>query len=312
MRPGRHRTTPVPRSHQDLVLLAVLEIAGADPVRKRYAAARLVSSPWQTDPVDEVVLPGGVANAGAVVRIGPHVLRPSNPHSESIHRFLSALRAVGFDGAPVPVGIDPDGRERLEFIEGDVAVPPFPAWVQLDSALASVAVLMRKFHDASLPFDQTGSTWSTEMADPRGGPVICHNDVCLENVVFRQGEAVGLLDFDFAAPGRPPGDLAHFARMCVPVDDDVTASQLGWADADRPARLRLVADAYGLDGAGRRAMVDVLGATIAHGGAFVRRRVEAGDVNFIKMWNEMGGAERFERRRRWWVRHREEFVAALA
>ena len=31
----------------------------------------------------------------------------------------------------------------------------------------------------------------------KGGPIVCHNDVCLENVVFRDGEAVGLLDFDF-------------------------------------------------------------------------------------------------------------------
>ena len=119
--------------------------------------------------MDEVVLPGGVANAGAVTRVGPHVLRPSNPHSGSIHRFLSALRAAGFDGAPMPVGIDPDGRERLEFTEGDVGMPPFPAWVQRDSALTSIAVLMRRFHEASLHFDRTGSTWSTEMADPRGG-----------------------------------------------------------------------------------------------------------------------------------------------
>ena len=142
------------------------------------------------------------------------------------------------------------------------------------------------------------------MADPRGGPVICHNDVCLENVVFRQGEAVGLLDFDFAAPGRPAGDLASFARMCVPIDDDVNAGKLGWVEPDRPARLRLVADAYGLDRVGRAEMVDFLGATIAQGGAFVRRRVEAGDVNFIKMWDEMGGAERFARRERWWDQHR--------
>jgi hypothetical protein len=255
---------------------------------------------------------GGVANAGAVTRVGPHVLRPSNPHSRSIHRFLSALRAAGFEGAPVPVGIDPDGRERLEFIEGDVAVPPFPAWVQLDSALASVALLMRRFHDVSGRFDQAASTWSTEMADARGGPVICHNDVCLENVVFRRGEAVGLLDFDFAAPGRPAGDLAHFARMCVPIDDDVNAARQGWVVPDRPARLRLVADAYGLEGAGRGEMVAFLDASIAQGGAFVRRRVEAGDVNFMKMWDEMGGSERYERRRRWWDRHRNEFVAALA
>jgi thiamine kinase-like enzyme len=54
--------------------------------------------------------------------------------------------------------------------------------------------------------------------------VICHNDVCLENVVFRGGLAVALLDFDFAAPGRPTFDSAAFARMCVPVDDDISST----------------------------------------------------------------------------------------
>ena len=76
--------------------------------------------------MEEVELAGGVANAGAVVRVGPHVLRPSNPNSASIHRFLSALRNAGFDGASEPVGIDADGRERLVFIDGDVALPPYP------------------------------------------------------------------------------------------------------------------------------------------------------------------------------------------
>ena len=70
----------------------------------------------------EEVLHGGVANAGGVVRLGDHVLRPSNPHSTSIHRMLRSLGESGFTGAWVPLGIDPDGRERLVFIPGDVAI----------------------------------------------------------------------------------------------------------------------------------------------------------------------------------------------
>lgn len=197
---------------------------------------------------DEVVLHGGVANAGAVVRVGDHVLRPGNPHSASIHRMLRALADGGFTGASVPVGIDPDGRERLVFIPGDVAIPPHPAWVQTDAALGSIARLIRRMHDASMGVSiDDEATWSAEMIDPVGGDVFCHNDVCLENVVFRDGVAVGLLDFDFAAPGRREFDLASFSRMCVPIDDDEPASRLGWSHADRPARLRLVCDEYGLD-----------------------------------------------------------------
>jgi hypothetical protein len=265
----------------------------------------------QTGVVDEQQLRGGVANAGGVVRVGDHVLRPSNSYSRSIHRFLLTLRDAGFEGASLPVGIDEDGRERLQFIEGDVPIPPFPAWAQSDAALASTTALLRELHGASRAFDPTGMAWSSEMADLAGGPIICHNDVCLENVVFRGGVAVGLLDFDFAAPGRPVYDLAQLARMCVPIDDEINAVRLGWEPADRPTRLRLVADAYGVDVDSRAQLLEILAESIARGGSFVRRRVEAGDPNFIKMWNEMGGRERFDRRRRWWAAHQSEFMAAL-
>jgi hypothetical protein len=151
--------------------------------------------------VEEKQLTGGTANAGAVTRIGGHVLRPSTPHTRSIHQFLSSLRTAGFDGASEPVGLDVDGRERLVFLEGDVALVPYPEWAQSDRALGSIAMLMRRLHQAARSFDPAGCTWSREMADPAGGPIVCHNDVCLENVVFREGVAVGLLDFDFARLG---------------------------------------------------------------------------------------------------------------
>lgn len=251
--------------------------------------------------VSEEKLIGGVANEGAVSRVGDHVRRPSTPYSSTIHSLLMWLRAVGFDGAPLPIGIDDDGRERLEFVDGDVPVPPYPTWAQSDAALESVAVLLRRYHDAASSFDASGLGWSGELADPLGGPIICHNDVCLENVVFRDGVAVALLDFDFAAPGRRMHDLAQFARMCVPVDDDASAARLGWGAVDRPARLRLVADAYGADSTDRAELVAILTDSIAHGDEFVRRRAEAGDPGFVKMWHEIGGMERFERRRRWFT-----------
>jgi hypothetical protein len=260
--------------------------------------------------VDEV-LSGGVANAGGVVRNGGFVLRPSNPNSKSVHAFLIGLRSVGFEGASLPVEIQPDGRERLLFIEGDVAVPPFPAWVQTDKALSSITALLRSFHDASSRLPVIRANWSDELADPCGGTMICHNDVCFENVVFRNGEAAALLDFDFAAPGRPLFDLAAFARMCVPIDDDLSASRLGFGDLDRPGRLRLVADNYGVDAAGRQTLVGLLDRAMERGGSFVQRRVEAGDPNFIHMLDEMGGMERYERRLRWWQASRDSFVRAL-
>jgi hypothetical protein len=56
----------------------------------------------------------------------------------------------------------------------------------------------------------------------------------------------------------------------------------------------------------------VLADSIARGGEFLLRRVEDGHPNFIRMWNEMGGMNRFDRRRRWWVEHRTQFINALS
>jgi aminoglycoside phosphotransferase (APT) family kinase protein len=281
--------------------------------------------------VTEELLRGGVGNAGAVVRVGDHVLRPTNPHTPTIHRLLRHLRAVGFDGAPEVVGIDADGRERLTFLEGDVPCPPFPAWSQTDAVLASTAALLARFHRASASFlsspDATApgtaapamtwstetwstETWSTELADVHGGPVICHNDVCPENVVYRHGVAVALLDFDFAAPGRPLYDLALLAKMCVPLDTPEDADRLGRGSLDAVTRLRVVADAYGL-APDREEFLDVLGEAIATGGAFVARRVAEGNPAFITMFDQMGGQARYDRRTEWFERHRARFLDAL-
>jgi aminoglycoside phosphotransferase (APT) family kinase protein len=140
---------------------------------------------------------------------------------------------------------------------------------------------------------------------------VCHNDVCPENVVFRDGIAVALLDFEFAAPGRPVYDLAHLARLCVPIDDDFDQARLGWRPADPPARLRLVADAYGLDRDDRAELLTAMNDAIDRIEAAVRRRIDAGDPNVIAMWHRTGGRARYDRRRRWWTDHHDRFAAAL-
>jgi GNAT superfamily N-acetyltransferase len=259
----------------------------------------------------EEPLAGGVAHAGAVTRAGDYVLRPSGPFSETLLMFLSALRGVGFEGIPEPVGVDEDGRERLVYIPGDVALAPYPLWAQSDDALASITRLIRRFHDASRLVDPSDQAWSEELSDPNGGKLVCHNDVCLENIVFNRGNAIALLDFDFAAPGRPVWDLARFASMCVPVDDEASATRLGWQPADRAGRLRLVADTYGLDSTQRNELLSILDHLVAQSGQWVLSKVNAGDPNFTKMWNELGGMERHTRRRQWWSTYRSRVADAL-
>jgi Phosphotransferase enzyme family len=259
------------------------------------------------------VLRGGVANAGAVIRVGDDVLRPAPSNSATIHRFLRHVRRTGGAIVPEPESLEDDGRERLRFIPGDVPVPPYPGWAQSDEALASVARLIRALHLASRGFaPDPNDVWSTEMADPQPrSQVVCHNDVCLENVVFQDRVGVALLDFDFAAPGRPTHDLACFARMCVPVDDEVSRGDLGWSVGGLPDRLRLIADVYGCTSSERREIIASLDYAIAHGGQFVQRHAAAGEPGFVEMWASIGGMARFDRRRDWWARCRGDFAGRM-
>jgi hypothetical protein len=129
--------------------------------------------------------------------------------------------------------------------------------------------------------------------------------------VFRDGVAVAFLDFEFAAPGRDVYDVAHLARFWVPIDDEFDQERMGWRPADRPARLRVAADAYGLDGDGRAALLPAVDDAMDRIETAVRRSVAAGDPNATALWNRTGGQERFDRRRRWWATHHEAFAAAL-
>ena len=98
----------------------------------------------------------------------------------------------------------------------------------------------------------------------------------------------------------------------VPALHEPQAHEAVHVQLDRTGRLRLVADTYGLDAEGRSELVRHLDRPMRGGGAFVQRRVDAGDPNFIRMLKKMGGMERYNRRLRWWEENRESFVRALA
>jgi hypothetical protein len=99
--------------------------------------------------------------------------------------------------------------------------------------------------------------------------------------------------------------------MCVPLDDDADATRLGWVSADRPARVRVTVDAYGLKVQERAELLRVFDRLVARSGEWVLSKVKAGDPNFTKMWNESGGMERHDRRRQWWAAGRPRVEAAL-
>lgn len=257
-------------------------------------------------------LVGGMMNAGAVFRRGALVERPAPRNARALHAHLLALKKHGFDAAPTPVGLTADGREQLTFVPGDVALPPYPDWAMTSSALDSVGSLLRRLHEAGAAVAvDTRAEWPRDLADPEGGTMLCHNDVCPDNVVFRDGRAAALIDFDLAAPGRPLWDIAMAARYWVPMLDPGSAAAFHPSGLDAPARLRILADGYGLSAGDRAELPGVIEQATEVCRAFVARRVADGDPVYLRALAERGGWARWDRVRTWLVDHREAFTAAL-
>ncbi|MGV9896516.1 phosphotransferase [Streptomyces tendae] len=264
------------------------------------------------DEADGEALVGGMVNAGAVFRRGALVERPAPHNAHALHAHLLALKEHGFDAAPTPVGLTPDGREQLTFIPGDVALPPFPPWVLTTTALESVGILLRRLHEASATIAvDTNTEWPQDLADPEGGTMLCHNDVCPDNVVFRDGRAAALIDFDLAAPGRPLWDVAMAARYWVPMLDPASAAALYPAGLDSAARLRILADSYGLSPRERTELPGVIERATEVCRAFVACRVADGDPVYLQALAERGGWERWDRMQVWLAAQRATFTVAL-
>lgn len=194
--------------------------------------------------VDEVPLAGGFINE--VVLKGGSVRRPVGPHSPFTHRLLEHFERCGWQGAPRLLGLDTQGREMLSFIDGHV---PFEQdrspYTESDASLIRLATMVREFHDLT--------------ADPAfcgDAETVCHNDLAPRNTIYTDQTSgalpVAFIDWDAAAPGERIHDVAHlcwqYLRLGTPVTDLPETSR----------RMRLVADAYGLDRHGRARLVDTV------------------------------------------------------
>ena len=262
----------------------------------------------QTTARQEVLLSGGTTNAGLVSRVGDTVRRPDRPTGESTQALLDHLQQVGFDGAPRHLGIDGRGREVLTYIPGRAPIAPAPSWALTDAALVSVAELLRRYHDAVEGFDATGYRWGHAIPPQYRDGVITHNDPNLDNVIFRGGRAVALIDFDLASPGSRAWDLACAARLWVPLREprDVPA---GLRERMLP-RLALFAEAYGATITDRVRLVEAAAACHGWCYAIVQAAVQEGHETFSRQWHG-GGRGRAERTGRWLERHAPQMRAAL-
>lgn len=240
--------------------------------------ARRLSAVRQTRHVTEEIALGG--NLSEAVRVGDTVRRRAGAWTPAVHALLRHLEAVGFEGSPRVVGIDEQGREVLAYIEGDGPTgwpDPMPEYVWRDANLIAAARLLRQYHDAQVGFTPpvpASWRWPSDAAE-----VICHNDVAPFNSVFRDGMLFAMVDFDSAGPGRRIWDVAMGIWRWVPV-----YKESGPAVRDRPARIRMFCDAYGL-GPERRDVIDALLERQRAGREYASGEVARGDPGFTKIWS---------------------------
>lgn len=265
-----------------------------------------------------VLLVGGTTNRGLIVRVGDTVRRPARPTGQATRALLDHLDRVGFDGAPRHLGVDTLQREVLSYVPGAAVIEPYPSWALTDRALASVARLLRRFHDAAASFDPHGHEWPEPVPSAFTGPGVTHNDPNLDNVIFRNGLAVALIDFDLAGPGRREWDVGAAARLWCPlrIDEDITDARRGRAlqrfrrfvDAYEAAGHGVPDAAFGLD---RDLVVAAVRGHLEWAYAIVRDGAERGHPVFSEQWHG-GGAERARRTARYYRLSERDLRQALA
>jgi aminoglycoside phosphotransferase (APT) family kinase protein len=237
-----------------------------------------------------------------IVRIGDTVRRPLRPFSLTVQAYLAHLRDAGFTGAPLPLGVDEQGREMLSFVAGDVPRNPLPPEVAADRVLVALARLIRALHEASAGWvPPPDAVWGGTPASA-GRPVaeraelVSHCDYCPGNVVFRDGLPVALIDFDLARPTTRLYDLANALWYWAPLRDPRDRPP-ALVDADIPGRVAVFADAYGMT-ARHRAELAPFAVDLARRYHEDSRVSAELDPVFRKLWED-GAKDRLPRAEAW-------------
>ncbi|MGH2558634.1 MAG: aminoglycoside phosphotransferase family protein [Thermomicrobiales bacterium] len=199
---------------------------------------------------------GYLSERKQVQRTGNVTLRPSTPWTATIHALLRHLETVGFSGAPriVGTGVDPTGRETVEFIAGEVV----PQRVWSDEGIFDLGQLLNRLHQATASFrPPLDAVWQDSFLRATGpNAIVSHGDAAPWNVVARHGRPVALIDWELAGPVDRLRELAHTGWLNAQLFDDDVAERQGLPPVeDRVRQLRLFADGYQLPATDRAELV---------------------------------------------------------
>jgi hypothetical protein len=246
-----------------------------------------------------------------IVRIGDTVRRPLRPFSLTVQGYLAHLRDAGFTGAPLPLGVDEQGREVLSYVPGEVPRDPLPPETAGDDVLIALARLIRALHEASAgwvppPDAVWGGTPATEGRLTEPAELVSHRDYYPGNVVFRDGLPAAMIDFDLAKPTTRIYDIANALWYWAPLRAPQDRSP-AFVDADIPHRIAVFADAYGMT-ARHRAELAPLVVDLAQRYHRESRVSAELDPVFRKLWED--GAKDELPRAEAWLRETAPAIAA--
>ncbi len=208
----------------------------------------------------EEPLAGG--NLNVVVRVGDTVRRTAGPWTPAVHSLLRHLEERGFDGAPRALGLDEQGREVLSFVAGETP------GVWTEHGLAEAAALIRRFHDLCRDFGPPADAQWQRMIGAPVGEIVCHNDLAPYNTVYRAALRSRSSTGTSRRPDRRSGISRYAAWRFVPFYAEI--------ETDRPTRLRLLCDAYGLGADDRARLL-----------ATIERRIRC-SLDTLEAWGAAG------------------------
>ncbi|TDC49549.1 alpha/beta fold hydrolase [Jiangella ureilytica] len=296
--------------------VAVVDDCGHYPWVERPAEFRAAVDGF-LDEVVEIPLLGGDVSEG-VVRVGATVRRRPVEGAAAVHAYLRHLEKEGFAHAPRFLGFDDRGREILTFLDGEMGGRPLAPWAVSEDALREIAVIQRKLHDCSadVPLPD-GVSWPppvelpgvAPLPDHREADVVGHNDITFENTIFVDGRPVGIIDFDLAGPTTRVLDVVttmrYWAPLTAPADRDPALR-----DADAGRRMRIFADAYGLDEVQRAQLLDVADRRFTRAWHAMKHRAETDGGGWARMWAD-GAGDTIRRSQAWLRAERASLAAAL-
>ena len=240
----------------------------------------------------EIPISGGRLNRGRLFRHGDFVLRPADEDVE-VELVIIEVGKV-FHGAPKTFGRDSNGRLKLEWIEGESGEAIEEDEEQSRTRLLSVGTLLRDLHDSTETAVAEKVSIFRESLDPSGiHEVICHGDAGPGNILFRNGTAFALIDWEMASPGRRSWDLATALRYWAPFRSPANKKP-GELLLNPWRRAEWILDGYHASGELRLETVSLLPLNQKTQAEYVIRRIKARGEAVYDEWVAKGGIRRLE------------------